>query len=210
MRWSGLDRRRRLLMTQSHIPDHMGDANNDVPVLNVPNALTVARLVIVPVFGYLVLGVTQTQTVQWAGAALFLVAAITDLVDGVWARRYGLVTNFGKIADPIADKALIGTALIALSITGEIAWWVTGIILFREIAITIMRFWVINHGIIPASRGGKVKTVSQIVAIVAFLIPVSGWVDIVAQMSLGVALAMTIVTGIDYALKVKFAPDSSS
>jgi CDP-diacylglycerol---glycerol-3-phosphate 3-phosphatidyltransferase len=197
-------------MTQSHIPDHMGDANNDVPVLNVPNALTVARLVIVPVFGYLVLGVTQTQTVQWAGAALFLVAAITDLVDGVWARRYGLVTNFGKIADPIADKALIGTALIALSITGEIAWWVTGIILFREIAITIMRFWVINHGIIPASRGGKVKTVSQIVAIVAFLIPVSGWVDIVAQMSLGVALAMTIVTGIDYALKVKFAPDSSS
>ena len=197
-------------MTQSHIPDHMGDANNDVPVLNVPNALTVARLVIVPVFGYLVLGVTQTQTVQWAGAALFLVAAITDLVDGVWARRYGLVTNFGKIADPIADKALIGTALIALSITGEIAWWVTGIILFREIAITIMRFWVINHGIIPASRGGKVKTVSQIVAIVAFLIPVSGWVDIVAQMSLGVALAMTIVTGIDYALKIKFAPDSSS
>lgn len=197
-------------MTQSHIPDHMGDANNDVPVLNVPNALTVARLVIVPVFGYLVLGVTQTQTVQWAGAALFLVAAITDLVDGVWARRYGLVTNFGKIADPIADKALIGTALIALSITGEIAWWVTGIILFREIAITIMRFWVINHGIIPASRGGKVKTVSQIVAIVAFLIPVSGWVDIVAQMSLGVALAMTIVTGIDYALKVKFAPDSAS
>jgi CDP-diacylglycerol---glycerol-3-phosphate 3-phosphatidyltransferase len=210
LRWSGLDRRRRLLMTQSHIPDHMGDANNDVPVLNVPNALTVARLVIVPVFGYLVLGVTQTQTVQWAGAALFLVAAITDLVDGVWARRYGLVTNFGKIADPIADKALIGTALIALSITGEIAWWVTGIILFREIAITIMRFWVINHGIIPASRGGKVKTVSQIVAIVAFLIPVSGWVDIVAQMSLGFALAMTIVTGIDYALKVKFAPDSSS
>lgn len=197
-------------MTQSHIPDHMGDANNDVPVLNVPNALTVARLLIVPVFGYLVLGVTQTQTVQWAGAALFLVAAITDLVDGVWARRYGLVTNFGKIADPIADKALIGTALIALSITGEIAWWVTGIILFREIAITIMRFWVINHGIIPASRGGKVKTVSQIVAIVAFLIPVSGWVDIVAQMSLGFALAMTIVTGIDYALKVKFAPDSSS
>ena len=209
MRWSGLDRRRRLLMTQSHIPDHMGDANNDVPVLNVPNALTVARLVIVPVFGYLVLGVTQTQTVQWAGAALFLVAAITDLVDGVWARRYGLVTNFGKIADPIADKALIGTALIALSITGEIAWWVTGIILFREIAITIMRFWVINHGIIPASRGGKVKTVSQIIAIVAFLIPLNGWVDAVAQMSLGVALALTITTGIDYVLKARVLPRSS-
>jgi CDP-diacylglycerol--glycerol-3-phosphate 3-phosphatidyltransferase len=197
-------------MTQSPIPDHMGDTNNDVPVLNVPNALTVARLLLVPIFGYLVLGVEQTESAQWAGAALFLVAAITDLVDGVWARKYGLVTNFGKIADPIADKALIGTALIALSITGEIAWWVTGVILFREVAITIMRFWVINHGVIPASRGGKVKTVSQIVAIVAFLIPVSGWVDVVAQMSLGVALALTVVTGIDYALKANFSAGSAS
>jgi CDP-diacylglycerol--glycerol-3-phosphate 3-phosphatidyltransferase len=196
-------------VTQSPMPDHMGDANNDVPILNIPNALTVARLLIVPIFGYLVLSVEQTQVIQWAGAILFLAAAITDLIDGVWARKYGLVTNFGKIADPIADKALIGTALIALSITGEIPWWVTGVILFREIAITIMRFWVINHGVIPASRGGKVKTVSQIVAIVAFLIPVSGWVDVVAQMSLGVALAMTIVTGLDYALKVKLAPGGS-
>ena len=192
-------------MTQPPIPDHLGDVNNDVPVLNVPNALTVARLLIVPLFGYLVLGVTQTQSAQWAGATIFLIAAITDLIDGVWARKYGLVTNFGKIADPIADKALIGTALVALSITGEIPWWVTGVILFREVAITIMRFWVINHGVIPASRGGKVKTVSQIIAIVAFLIPVSGWVEVVAQMSLGVALAMTIVTGIDYAVKVKLA-----
>ena len=151
----------------------------------------------------------QTQTAQWAGAALFLVAAITDLVDGVWARKYGLVTNFGKIADPIADKALIGTALVALSITGEIAWWVTGVILFREVAITIMRFWVINHGVIPASRGGKVKTLSQIIAIVAFLIPLNGWVDAVAQMSLGVALALTITTGIDYVLKARVLPRSS-
>ena len=196
-------------MTQPPIPDHLGDVNNDVPVLNVPNALTVARLLIVPLFGYLVLGVTQTQSAQWAGATIFLIAAITDLIDGVWARKYGLVTNFGKIADPIADKALIGTALVALSITGEIPWWVTGVILFREVAITVMRFWVINHGVIPASRGGKVKTVSQIIAIVAYLIPVSGWVDVVAQMSLGVALAMTIVTGIDYAVKVKFAPGSA-
>lgn len=192
-------------MTQPPIPDHLGDVNNDVPVLNVPNALTVARLLIVPLFGYLVLGVTQTQSAQWAGATIFLIAAITDLIDGVWARKYGLVTNFGKIADPIADKALIGTALVALSITGEIPWWVTGVILVREVAITIMRFWVINHGVIPASRGGKVKTVSQIIAIVAYLIPVSGWVEVVAQMSLGVALAMTIVTGIDYAVKVKLA-----
>jgi CDP-diacylglycerol--glycerol-3-phosphate 3-phosphatidyltransferase len=134
---------------------------------------------------------------------------LTDLVDGVWARRYGLVTNFGKIADPIADKALIGTALIAPSIQGEIAWWVTGVIIFREVAITLLRFWVIKQGVIPASRGGKVKTVSQIIAIVAFLIPLNGWVDAVAQMSLGVALALTITTGIDYVLKARVLPRSS-
>lgn len=193
-------------MTQQPIPDHLGDPSNEVPVLNIPNLLTVARLLMVPVFGYLVLGVEQTESVQWASATVFLVAALTDLVDGVWARRYGLVTNFGKIADPIADKALIGTALIALSIQGDIAWWVTIVIILREVAVTLLRFWVIKKGVIPASRGGKLKTVSQIVAIVAFLIPLHGWVDAVAQMSLGVALALTITTGIDYVLKARVLP----
>lgn len=196
-------------MTHSPAPDHLGDPNNEVPVLNVPNVLTVARLLMVPVFGYLALAIEQTDAVQWMSAAVFLIAALTDLVDGVWARRYGLVTNFGKIADPIADKALIGTALVALSIQGEIAWWVTGIIIFREVAITVLRFWVIKHGVIPASRGGKVKTVSQIVAIVAFLIPLDGWVDTVAQMSLGVALALTVTTGIDYVVKARIQPKDS-
>ena len=196
-------------MTHLPTPDHLGDPNNEVPILNIPNLLTVARLFMVPVFGYLVLAVEQTDSAQLASAAVFLIAALTDLVDGVWARRYGLVTNFGKIADPIADKALIGTALIALSIQGEIAWWVTGVIIFREVAITLLRFWVIKQGVIPASRGGKVKTVSQIIAIVAFLIPHNGWVDAVAQMSLGVALALTITTGIDYVLKARVLPRSS-
>jgi len=196
-------------MTYPPTPDHIGDPNNAVPVLNIPNVLTVARLFMVPVFGYLSLAIEQTDTVQWLSATVFLIAAVTDLVDGVWARRYGLVTNFGKIADPIADKALIGTALVALSIQGEIAWWVTGIIIFREVAITFLRFWVIKHGVIPASRGGKVKTVSQIVAIVAFLIPLGGWVDAVAQMSLGVALALTVTTGIDYVLKARILPQGS-
>jgi len=196
-------------MTHPPTPDHLGDPSNEVRILNVPNLLTIARLFMVPVFGYLILAIEQTDSAQWASAIVFLIAAITDLVDGVWARRYGLVTNFGKIADPIADKALIGTALIALSIQGEIAWWVTGIIIFREIAITILRFWVIRHGVIPASRGGKVKTVSQIIAIVAFLIPIHGWVDAVAQMSLGVALALTVTTGIDYVLKARILPQGS-
>lgn len=195
-------------MTSPLTPDHLGDPNNEVPVLNIPNLLTVARLIMVPVFGYLVLAIEQTEAVQWASAAVFLVAALTDLVDGVWARRYGLVTNFGKIADPIADKALIGTALVALSIQGEIAWWVTGVIIFREIAITLLRFWVIKQGVIPASRGGKLKTVSQIVAIVAFLLPLHGWIDDVAQVSLGVALALTITTGVDYVLKARIHPQN--
>jgi len=196
-------------MTYPPTPDHIGDPNNAVPVLNIPNVLTVARLFMVPVFGYLALAIEQTDSVQWMSAAVFLIAALTDLIDGVWARRYGLVTNFGKIADPIADKALIGTALVALSIQGDIAWWVTGIIIFREVAITVLRFWVIKHGVIPASRGGKVKTVSQIVAIVAFLIPLGGWVDTVAQMSLGVALALTVTTGVDYVLKARILPQGS-
>ena len=196
-------------MTYPPTPDHIGDPNNAVPVLNIPNVLTVARLFMVPVFGYLALAIEQTNSVQWMSAAVFLIAALTDLIDGVWARRYGLVTNFGKIADPIADKALIGTALVALSIQGDIAWWVTGIIIFREVAITVLRFWVIKHGVIPASRGGKVKTVSQIVAIVAFLIPLGGWVDTVAQMSLGVALALTVTTGLDYVLKARILPQGS-
>jgi CDP-diacylglycerol--glycerol-3-phosphate 3-phosphatidyltransferase len=196
-------------MTHPPTPDHLGDPNNEVRILNVPNLLTIARLFMVPIFGYLILAIEQTDAAQWASATVFLIAAITDLIDGVWARRYGLVTNFGKIADPIADKALIGTALIALSIQDEIAWWVTGVIIFREIAITILRFWVIKHGVIPASRGGKVKTVSQIIAIVAFLIPIHGWVDAVAQMSLGVALALTVVTGIDYVLKARILPQGS-
>jgi CDP-diacylglycerol--glycerol-3-phosphate 3-phosphatidyltransferase len=193
-------------MTHPPTPDHIGDPNNEVPILNIPNILTVARLIMVPIFGYLVLAIEQTDVAQWASAAVFLIAALTDLVDGVWARRYGLVTNFGKIADPIADKALIGTALVALSIHSEISWWVTGTIIFREVAITILRFWVIKRGVIPASRGGKVKTVSQIVAIVAFLIPLHGWVDGVAQMSLGVAFALTITTGIDYVMKATIHP----
>ncbi len=196
-------------MTHPPIPDHLGDPSNEVRILNVPNLLTIARLFMVPIFGYLILAIEQTDTAQWASAGVFLIAAVTDLIDGVWARRYGLVTNFGKIADPIADKALIGTALIALSIQGEIAWWVTGVIIFREVAITVLRFWVIRHGVIPASRGGKAKTVSQIVAIVAFLIPIHGWADAVAQMSLGVALALTVTTGIDYLLKARILPQGS-
>ena len=187
-------------------PDYLGDPVNNVPLKNIPNALTCLRLILVPIFGYLLLAAPQTTTNQWISATVFLVAALTDFMDGLWARRYGLITNFGKIADPIADKALIGTALVGLSLIGEVAWWVTVVILVREVAVTLLRFRVIKRGVIPASRGGKVKTVSQIVAIVAYLIPMGGWVTTVANTALGVALALTVLTGIDYAAKVRYPP----
>ena len=194
-------------MTSNGKPDYLGDPVNDVPLVNIPNALTVMRLILVPIFGYFLLVAPQTTVNQWISATVFLVAALTDFIDGLWARRYGLITNFGKIADPIADKALIGTALVGLSLIGDIAWWVTAVILVREIAVTLLRFRVIKRGVIPASRGGKVKTVSQIVAIVAYLIPLGGWVIVVANTAIGVALALTVLTGIDYAAKVRYLPN---
>lgn len=174
-------------------------------LLNIPNVLTVLRILLVPIFGFFLLGADQTEFNQWVCAFIFLIAATTDFIDGYWARKYQLVTNFGKIADPIADKALIGTALIGLSLLGEVAWWVTIVILVREIGITILRFRVISRGVIAASGGGKVKTVSQIVAIVAYLIPIQGWVLVVANVALGVALALTVLTGIDYIAKIRYA-----
>ena len=174
-------------------------------LLNFPNFLTALRIFLVPVFGYYLLVAPQSALNQWISATVFLIAALTDFLDGYLARKYELVTSFGKIADPIADKALIGTALIGLSMLGEIAWWVTVVILVREVGITILRFMVINRGVIAASRGGKIKTVSQIVAIVAFLLPFDGWVLAVANISLGIALALTVLTGIDYFAKVKYS-----
>jgi CDP-diacylglycerol--glycerol-3-phosphate 3-phosphatidyltransferase len=129
---------------------------------------------------------------------IFAVAVITDRFDGALARSYGMVTEFGKLADPIADKALIGAALIGLSLLGDLPWWVTAVILVREIGVTILRFAVLRRGVIPASRGGKLKTLVQAVAIGLFVLPLSGdwltgaWVIMLA------AVALTVVTGLDY------------
>lgn len=175
---------------------------NDVPVLNVPNALTVLRLLLVPVL-IVLLAVPQTDSVRWAAAVVFVIAALTDIVDGAIARSRGLVTSFGKLADPIADKALTGTALIGLSLLGELAWWITAVIIVREIAVTLMRFWVIKHGVIPASRGGKAKTLAQVVAITMYLVPLVGWWITASQVVMGIAVVLTIATGIDYAVRAR-------
>lgn len=131
---------------------------------------------------------------------IFATAVITDHLDGYLARRYDLVTEFGKLADPIADKMLIGAALIGLSMLGDLPWWLTLIILFREIGVTVLRLAVIRHGVIPASRGGKLKTLVQAVAIGLFILPLSGAWHSGAWMIMWAALALTVLTGLDYAV----------
>ena len=162
--------------------------------MNIPNGLTVLRLALVPVFvGFLAAGGAGWRI---AAFVVFAVASVTDLLDGELARRHGMITDFGKIADPIADKALTGSALITLSALGELSWWVTVVIGIREIGVTLLRFWVIRHGVIPASRGGKIKTVLQMVAIGLYILPVSlGWVR---PAIMGAAVVVTLVTGADY------------
>jgi CDP-diacylglycerol--glycerol-3-phosphate 3-phosphatidyltransferase len=182
------------------VPDHVGDPIGSPSAINVPNALTVLRLLLVPVFAWLLLrdGGTDSASRTWS-AVVFAFASFTDLIDGELARRRGQVTNFGKVADPIADKALTGTALVGLSYLGELPWWITLVILAREIGVTLLRFWVIQHGVIPASRGGKVKTAAQVLAILLYLLPVPSWLLWARAASIAVALILTVATGIDYA-----------
>lgn len=174
--------------------------------VNLPNALTVLRLLCVPLLiVLLVRSAAPSPVARDLAAVLFVLASLTDLVDGAIARARGQVTTFGKIADPIADKALIATALIGLSALGQLPWWVTIIILSREVAVTALRFWVIEHGVIPASRGGKAKTVAQTVAITMYLVdvPPAPWWEAARAIAMGVAVALTLVTGIDYALRAR-------
>ena len=174
---------------------------------NLPNALTVMRILLVPVFVWLVLrdGGDDTVTRWWAWG-VFAIAIITDRIDGDLARAKGLVTTFGKVADPIADKALTGAGFITLSMIGEIPWWITVVIIARELGITLMRFWVIRHGVMPASRGGKVKTFLQALAIGLFVIPLSSlpvewlWRGLAWAILLA-ALVVTIATAVDYVMK---------
>jgi len=174
-------------------------ATPGVSVWNIANALTFVRLLLVPVFAVLLLHDGGRQN-SWRVAAtvVFGVASLTDRFDGELARRRGLITDVGKIVDPIADKALIGTALVGLSWLDQLSWWVTLAVLVREIGVTILRFVVIRHGVMPASRGGKVKTFLQAVAIGLYLLPLSGGWQTMAAVVMAVAVAVTLVTGADY------------
>jgi CDP-diacylglycerol--glycerol-3-phosphate 3-phosphatidyltransferase len=179
---------------------------------NLPNALTTLRIITVPFFGWALL-VDGGDSVLWRTVAwaLFAAAMVTDKVDGDLARSRNLVTDFGKIADPIADKALTGMAFVGLSIIGELWWWVTVLVLLREWGITLLRLWVIRYGVMAAGSGGKLKTLLQTVALGLFILPLKlldgTWGSIgnvvwwVAVLLMAAAVMLTVVTGIDYVVK---------
>jgi len=170
-----------------------------VRIANLANTLTLLRLVLVPIF-LLALFAGDGHQIGFRIVAfvIFAVAAITDRLDGLLARNYGLATEFGAFVDPIADKTLIGSALVGLSMLGELAWWVTVLILVREVGVTLLRLAVIRRGVIPASFGGKLKTVVQATAIGLFVLPLSGPFLVAASVVMAVAVVLTVVTGIDY------------
>jgi CDP-diacylglycerol--glycerol-3-phosphate 3-phosphatidyltransferase len=180
--------------------DPIGDPPSPASAWNIANALTVFRLVLVPVFLVCLFAHGGHET-KWRVLALivFAIASITDRIDGDIARRRNEVTEFGKLVDPIADKALIGAALIGLSVLGDLPWWITVVMLVREVGVTVLRFWVIRHGVIPASRGGKVKTTLQAVGTGFFvLLPVGSWVEPVAWTFMIAAVVVALLTGADY------------
>ncbi|MCW2680168.1 MAG: CDP-diacylglycerol--glycerol-3-phosphate 3-phosphatidyltransferase [Frankiales bacterium] len=170
-----------------------------VPVVNLPNALTMGRLLVVPFFALLLLLDGASDGTRLVAAALFVLACLTDVVDGRLARSRGQVTDFGIMADPIADKALVGAALIGLSLLDVLPWWATLVILGRELAVTAMRSALARHGMIPASRGGKLKALSQNIAVTLYLLPLDGLVADLRVPALLVAVAATVLTGLDYA-----------
>ena len=167
---------------------------------NLPNSLTLARLLCVPLLAILL--VVDDPVARDAAAIVFIAAAITDFLDGAIARKRGITSAFGALADPIADKALITVALVGLSLVGELPWWITVVILIREFGVTIVRLVVLRHGVIPASRGGKVKTVAQIVAISMYLAVAPHAIaevwSTIAYIAMIIAVLLTVATGIDY------------
>jgi len=170
---------------------------------NIANVVTVVRILMAPLFiAWLLVDDGADGPLRIAAAVLFVVAILTDSLDGALARGLDLVTDFGKIVDPIADKVLIGGALVSLTILGELPWWVTALILLREVGITVYRFIVIRDRVVPASRGGKLKTVLQAVAVTLALFPLWNvfgegmhWVNGVLMTA---ALVATLVSGADY------------
>jgi CDP-diacylglycerol--glycerol-3-phosphate 3-phosphatidyltransferase len=173
---------------------------------NIANIITVVRILMAPVFVYLLLlDASEMGAVRWAAAVLFIVAISTDGIDGYIARRNNLVTDLGVLLDPIADKILTLGALVALSILGELWWWVTIVIVVRELGITLYRLAVVSTVVIPASKAGKAKTLAQAVAISLFLLPfatlVGDWVLWLNYAVMAIAFALTVYSGVQYVVQ---------
>ena len=170
-----------------------------------PNAITIARILVAPVFLWMLLADAGADgALRWWAGVLFVVAIATDGLDGHIARRHDIVTDLGKLLDPIADKALTGCAFVGLSILGELPWWVTIVVLVREIGITVYRFVVVSDHVLAAAWLGKAKTVAQAVALSLALLPLVGllgtpmaWVN---GITMTVAVVLTVVSGVDYAV----------
>ena len=187
--------------------------DSKVPVVNLPNALTVLRLLLVPVF--IILGLQQSWPALWASFVVFAIAAITDRFDGKLARSWGQITDFGRIADPIADKALTLCGFGLLSYQGFLPWWLTILIAMRELGITAMRAFFLSRGVVvSANQAGKLKTFMQMVALGTLLIPWAhfvamneaneGWVVMLirlGQIFAGIALALTLYSGVMYVIE---------
>lgn len=170
------------------------EVNPQVSNWNLPNILTCLRIVFIPVFAWLVIGGHQ-----WWSFGVFAALMLTDKLDGDIARARGLITDFGKIADPIADKALMTTALVCLNIVDQLSVWVTVIILIREFGITIWRMALLRRGkVVPASKGGKLKTVLQSFAVGLYLWPLPSWMDIPTSFIMWMAVVVTVITGVQY------------
>ncbi|QDC24294.1 CDP-diacylglycerol--glycerol-3-phosphate 3-phosphatidyltransferase [Georgenia yuyongxinii] len=188
-------------------PPGAGPPPADVPLWNIANVLTMVRIVLVPVFAYLMLQGTPS-TRMWA-AVVFAIAAATDKLDGSLARSRGLVTDFGKLADPIADKALVITALVLLSADGSLPWWVTVVIIVRELGITVLRFFMVRRAVMAASKGGKLKTTLQVAFILLLLVPwasalptgVADVINVITEVLVLVTVAVTVITGLDYVVQ---------
>jgi CDP-diacylglycerol---glycerol-3-phosphate 3-phosphatidyltransferase len=186
----------------------VSDGEGRASLGNIANIVTIVRILMAPVFIWLLLAdAGHDGVLRWVAAVLFLVAILTDSVDGFLARRQNLVTDFGKLVDPIADKILIGGALVALSILGELWWWVTIVILVREFGITIWRFIALRDRVIPASIWGKIKTWAQSVAVAVMLVPldrfVGPWYLVAGWVLMGIAVVLTVGSGIEYLVQAR-------
>jgi len=167
--------------------------------MNIPNLLTILRVLLTPVGAY-ALFKNGGEDHLWMVIAwcIFFIIGLTDLFDGRIARAKNQITEFGKLLDPIADKVSIGTAMISLSLLHRLPWWVTVLILVREVGVTILRFVVIKDGVIAASRGGKLKTLMQGFGVGWFILPLPHWLFLPRDIFMGIAIALTITTGYEY------------